>query len=317
MERRVMGVTGPEVSVVGLGCNNFGSRLDVAATRAVVSAALDAGIDHFDTAEMYGAGMSESFLGEALRGVRDRAVIATKFLPRPADQPYAPGVLRSRILASCDASLERLGTDRIDLFYQHRPDPDAPIEEVLGALAELVSAGKVLHVACSNFDAAQVAEALDCASSLAVPSFVANQVEWSLLRRDVEAEIAPASIAAGMSVVPFFPLASGLLTGKYERGVAFAKGTRLGELGWAASIATPEAFDRVELLTTFAADNGHTLLELAMSWLAAQRGVVSVIAGATSPAQVVSNVAAAGWRLSASELDQVAVITKAPLATGS
>lgn len=288
--------------MIGLGCNNFGSRLDADATARVVGAALDAGVTHFDSAEMYGSGRSEEFLGKALGSRRDEAVIATKLLPRPSDEPYRRGVLADRIRDACDLSLRRLGTDRIDLYYQHYPDPAAPIEEALATLGELQAAGKVLHIACSNYDVDQLRTAIGLGKPGA--RFCATQSHWNLIERDVETDLVPTALAAGMGVVPYFPLASGLLSGKYTRGEQAPEGTRLaGDRG--SRSLTDANFDRVDALTAFAEERGHTILELAIAWLAAQEGVASVIAGATRPEQVQANAAAAGWSLS---VDDVAAL---------
>ena len=300
MDVRQLGDAGPKVSVVGLGCNNFGVRMDQAAVDRVVGAALDAGITHFDTAEMYGGGKSEEFLGQALGSRRDEVVIASKFLPRPNDEPYKPGALRDRILQGCDVSLGRLRTDRIDLYYQHYPDPDAPIEELRDALATLQRAGKVVSVASSNVTAEQI----DAADAAGV-GFVATQIDWSLLNRVVEESVVPAARRHGMGVVPYFPLASGLLTGKYRRGQEFPEGSRLAASKYFAAVATDDNFRYVERLQAWAEERGHTILELAFAWLLAQDGVASVIAGATSPAQVAANVAAAGWALDRRELAEL------------
>jgi len=311
METRRLGAAGPEVSVVGLGCNNFGMRLGERETRDVVHAALDAGITHFDTAEMYGRGQSESFLGKALGSRRSGVVIATKFTPRPNDEPYEPGLLRRRILQGCEASLRRLGTDHIDLYYQHRPDPEAPVAEALQALSELIAAGKVVHVACSNFSAEQIDEASRVSSEHGMAGFVACQSQWNLLARDIEAEIVPALRRLAMGIVPYRPLANGLLTGKYRQGEEFPVGSRLSMApppGRAspAALASPESFAYIRELTEFAENRGHSLLEIAFAWLAAQEGVASVIAGATTPDQVAANVrAGTAWQLSPEDLGDI------------
>ncbi|MBL7490873.1 aldo/keto reductase [Frankia sp. AgB1.9] len=302
MQTRPLGTSGPAVSVVGLGCNNFGMKIDAAATAAVVGAALDAGITHFDTAEMYGGGRSEEYLGAALGSRRDEVIIATKVLPRPADEPYAPGILRRRILAGCEGSLRRLGTDRIDVYYQHYVDADAPNAEAMDTFDELVRAGKVRHLACSNVTGPQIEERTSYADGHGVAPFTAAQIEWSLLSRSVEAQIVPAAVKAGMGIVPYFPLASGLLSGKYQAGVPFPAGSRLGDLPFFARTATAENFAYIDALTAFARERGHTILELAIAWLAAQNGVSSVIAGATRPEQVAANAAAAAWELTAADL---------------
>lgn len=302
MQTRRLGGDGPELSVVGLGCNNFGMRIDEEASRAVIHAAIDAGITHFDTAEMYGGGKSEEFLGAALKGRRDEVRIATKFSPRPKDQAYEPGALRQRIFEACEGSLKRLGTDYIDLYYQHYPDPEAPLEESLEALDELVKQGKVRSIASSNVDASLIASAADISSNKGIARFCGTQIEWNLLNRAVEAETVPAARKANLGIVPYFPLASGMLTGKYRRGEDFPKGSRLDAMSYFASVATDENFARVEALTAFAEERGHTILELAVAWLIAQEGVASVICGATSPEQVRTNAAAAAWTLTADDL---------------
>jgi aryl-alcohol dehydrogenase-like predicted oxidoreductase len=308
MEQRALYDGGPKLSVVGLGCNNFGMRIDADATAAVVGAALDAGITHFDTAEMYGGGKSEEFLGAALGSRRDEVVIATKYLPRPNEQPYTPGVLAARIREAVEISLRRLGTDRIDLYYQHYPDKDAPVEEALETLNDLVQQGKVLHLANSNDSAEQITEADAAARAKGWARFGGTQIEWSLLSRDVEDSIVPAAVAAGLGIVPYFPLASGLLTGKYRRGQEFPEGSRLASSPYFAAVATDENFTKVEAYERYAADRGHTITELAIGWLLAQPSVTSVIAGATTPEQVAANVAAAAWTLTADEAAEVAAI---------
>jgi len=308
MEQRQLGTSDLQLSVIGLGCNNFGMRIDADAAALVVHAALDAGITHFDTVEMYGGGKSEEFLGAALGSRRDEAVIATKYSPRPGDQPYTPGILALRIREAAEASLRRLGTDHIDLYYQHRPDKDAPIDEALGALDELVRAGKVLHIASSNSSAVQIAEAASVAQAHSWARFTGTQIEWSLLSRAVEADVVPAATAAGVGVVPYFPLASGMLTGKYRRGEAFPEGTRLASSSYFTAVATDENYTRVEAYEAFAAASGHTVTELAIAWLLAQPSVTSVIAGATKPEQIAANVAAANWTMSVADAAAVAAI---------
>ncbi|MFF9542510.1 aldo/keto reductase [Streptomyces albidoflavus] len=302
MEKRELGAGGPALSLVGLGCNNFGMKLDLPASRVVVDAALDAGITHLDTAEMYGEGKSEEFIGASLGSRRDEAVIATKFLPRPKDEPYTPGALRRRIVEACEGSLRRLRTDRIDLYYQHYPDPEAPAEEALEALDALVRQGKVLHTASSNVSGEQLGAADELARGRSLAPFRGTQFEWNLLSREAERELVPAARERRMGLVPYFPLASGLLTGKYRRGEAYPSGSRLDTLAFFADRVDESDFDRVEKLTAFARERGHTVLELAMAWLAAQSGVASVIAGATTPQQVRANVEAVSWRLTAEEL---------------
>jgi len=305
METRTLGSAGPRVSVVGLGCNNFGWTLDQRATAEVVHAALDAGITHFDTAEMYGHGQSEEFLGRALGARRDSVVIASKFLDRPEGEPYRPGILRKRILEGCDLSLGRLGTDRIDLYYQHHPDPEAPVEEALETLMQLQASGKVVHVACSNFGPELVEEAVTVARRLDFPGFVANEIHWNLLVREAEADTVPALRKHGLGIVPYFPLESGLLTGKYSEG-EWPEDSRLASNPRFADVATERKLALVRRLSDFAEAEGHSLLELAFGWLLSQEGVASVIAGATKPEQILANVQAGeAWRLSSEEMEAV------------
>jgi aryl-alcohol dehydrogenase-like predicted oxidoreductase len=294
------------VSVVGLGCNNFGWRLDAERTRAVVEAALAAGITLFDTAEMYGDGASELFLGRALAGRRDEAVIATKFGWGQNTTP--PGGSADNIRRAIDGSLERLGTDYIDLYQYHRPDGVTPVEETLGALDELVRAGKVRHIGSSNFSAAQVRDADAVARARGFERFVSAQNEYSLLEREPEDELVPALEELGLGLIPYFPLARGMLTGKVRRGVPPPPGTRLADqgLGLAGGTDVSDAdWDRLESLEAFAAARGLSLLEVAIGGLAAMPAVASVIAGATSPDQVRANAAAGEWEPSAAELEEL------------
>ncbi|HEV2736502.1 MAG TPA: aldo/keto reductase [Longimicrobiaceae bacterium] len=305
MQKRKIGSL--EVSVVGLGCNNFGTRIDEAATAEVVGAALDAGIDFFDTADVYGKGLSEEYLGRALGGRRGDVAIATKF--GSAMDERRRGARPEYVRRAAEDSLRRLGTDYIDLYQIHRPDPEVPIADTLGALDELVRAGKVREIGCSNFSADQLREAEAAARGRA--RFVSVQNEYSLLHREPEAETLPECERQGLAFLPYFPLASGLLTGKYRRGQAAPQGTRITEGGWRSDVLTDENLERVEALVAFAEGRGHTLLELAFSWLLARPAVASVIAGATSPAQVRGNAAAAGWRLTDSDLAAVDAVVPA------
>jgi aryl-alcohol dehydrogenase-like predicted oxidoreductase len=306
MEYRRAGSSGLAVSLVGLGCNNFGMRIDADASRAVVDAAFDDGITLFDTADIYGGGQSEEFLGVALEGRRDEAVIATKFGAPTGKGPYRSGASRRYIVAACEASLRRLGTDYIDLYYLHYPDASTPIEETLSALDDIVQQGKARYVASSNFAAWQLVEAELTARGSGTERFVASQVEWNLLQRTVERDVVPVCRRFQIGIVPYFPLASGLLTGKYRRGEAFPEGSRLDAMPYFASVATDANFDIVDRLETVARDAGRGLIDLAMSWLACQAGVSSVLVGATRPEQVKANVAAVDWQLSADELAAVA-----------
>jgi aryl-alcohol dehydrogenase-like predicted oxidoreductase len=299
MELIELGESGLRVSRVGLGCNNFGGRLDLAGTRAVVDAALDAGVTFFDTAEVYGnGGGSERFLGEMLEGRRDQVVLATKFGWGSEAGDGSAATVRTAI----DGSLERLRTDYVDLYYLHKPDLATPIAETLGALDELVRAGKVRAIGCSNFSAERLAEADGVARDLGTARFTVLQNHYSLLERRDDADVLPLCRELGVSYIPYFPLASGLLTGKYRRGEPAPDGTRL-----AGRAIEDERFDRIEALAAFAKERGHTLHELAISALASTPGMGSVIAGATKPEQVRANAAAAAsWRLPREELDALA-----------
>lgn len=303
------------VSSVGLGCNNFGRKLDQADSAAVVNAAVDAGVTLFDTADVYGygdhpysgTGQSESFLGAALGARRSDVVIATKFgISMSKTDPTMRGGGAAWVHKACEGSLRRLGTDYIDLYQLHRPDRDSDISETLGALHELVIEGKVREIGCSNFSADQLRDANVESAALGTPKFSSVQNEYSLLRREVEDDVLPACSEIGMAFLPFFPLASGLLTGKYAKGVPAPEGTRLAF--WEPrehQALNDDVLDRVDGLSAMAAQSGHSLLELAFSWLLARPQVASVIAGATSPEQVRSNVAAASWKLTDDELDAV------------
>jgi aryl-alcohol dehydrogenase-like predicted oxidoreductase len=292
MRTRRLGADGPEVSVVGLGCNNFGMRVDLEGTRAVVDAALDAGVTLIDTADIYGnKGGSERFLGEVLEGRRDRVVIATKFGGDMGDGEEARGSA-AYIRKAIDASLERLRTDHVDVYQYHTPDGVTPFEETFGALDELVREGKVRYVGHSNLEAAQVEEIDSFARERGWARPVSAQNQYSLLRREAEDELLPTCERLGIGVLPYFPLASGLLTGKYRRGHPVPEGTRLSGRD---DVFTDEAFDRVEALDSFASERGLTLLHVAIGGLLGQPAVASVIAGATKPEQVRANVAAAEW----------------------
>ena len=297
MEMRTIGSL--EVSIAGLGCNNFGSRIDEAASRAVVDAALEAGVNCFDTADLYGRGASEEQLGRALHGRRDQALVATKFGMLPPPEGLRGGQ-PEWVVRAAEESLQRLGMDRIDLYWMHQPDRDTPIGDTLEALNGLVVAGKVVEIGCSNFSAAQLDEAAHAAAERGVRPFITVQNEYSLLHRKPEAEVLGACRRLGLSFVPYFPLASGLLTGKYVRGMDPPAGTRLAR--WPADrvgqLLNDDRFAVVEQLAALAAEHGHTLHELALSWLAANPLVASVIAGATSPEQVRANaVATTAWEL--------------------
>ncbi len=298
MELVDLGGSGLRVSRVGLGCNNFGGRLGLDETRAVVDAALEAGVTFFDTAEIYGnGGGSERLLGEIVEGRRDQVVLATKFAWQPGDGLATPEAIRRSI----EGSLERLRTDHVDLYYLHRPDPAIPIGETLGALDELVQSGKARAIGCSNFSADQLAEADRVARDQGAARFTVLQNHYNLLRRDDDAAVLPLCRELGVAYIPYFPLASGLLTGKYERGQPAPEGTRL-----AGREIEDAQFDRIERLAGFAEERGHTLHELAIAALASTPGIASVIAGATKPEQVRANAAAASWELTQEDLAALA-----------
>ncbi|HEX3802802.1 MAG TPA: aldo/keto reductase [Solirubrobacteraceae bacterium] len=287
-----------EVSLVGLGTNNFGGRLDLTATRTVLDASLDVGINFLDTADIYGDTLSEEFIGEALRDRRDRVVLATKF-GIAIDDARPGGASPAYVRRALEDSLRRLQTDFVDLYQLHEPDPATPIADTIGVLQELRDEGKIIEIGCSNFTVAQLREAGG--------AFASVQNEYSLLEREAEADVLPYCEAEGIAFLPFFPLAHGLLTGKYRRDLAPQPGTRLAgfDAERRGSLLTGDAFTTVEQLEAFAQDRGHTLVELAIAALTAQPAIASVIAGATSAEQVAANAAAASWELGRDELELV------------
>lgn len=305
-----LGSSGLQVSAVGLGCNNFGGRLDARATRAVVDAALEAGITLLDTADIYGGGGgSERHLGQALKGRRDQVVLATKFGFAGMDMEYGPAAGsrggRAYVRRAVEESLRRLDTDHIDLYQLHSPDPATPVAETLTALTELVAEGKVRYIGHSNFSGWQLAEAAHVARETGAAPFVSAQNEWSLLQRSAERELVPAALHYGVGVLPYFPLANGLLTGKIRRGAPVPAGSRLeGRDGY----LTEERLDVVEGLAAIAEKHGRSVLELAVGWLSAQPGCASVIAGATSPEQVRANAAVADRPLDAELLAAIEAV---------
>jgi aryl-alcohol dehydrogenase-like predicted oxidoreductase len=307
MEIRNLGTSDVRVSLVGLGCSNFGGRTDFQASRKVVHKALDLGITLLDTADTYGnKGGSETFLGEILGNRRNDIVLATKFGNAMDEARGLFGASRRYIMTAVEASLKRLRTDHIDLYQLHRPDKLTPIEETLRALDDLIRQGKVRYIGCSNMPAPQVADAQSTAKTRGLNAFISCQDEYSLVKRDIERELLPMMQAHGLSLLPFFPLASGLLTGKYKRGQAPVSGTRFASTPTLFEYhGTETNFAVVERLEVFATARGHTLLELAFSWLAARPQVASVIAGATTPQQVEQNVTAAEWKLGAEEIAEV------------
>jgi aryl-alcohol dehydrogenase-like predicted oxidoreductase len=319
MEYQAVGRSGLRVSQVGLGCNNFGRQCDFGTSRDIVHAALDAGITLFDTANVYGHGRSEEFLGQALKGLRQDVVIATKFGVHPGD---GDGTDRGRlwiraargdILRAISESLRRLGTDYVDLFQLHWPDPGTPIDEILATLDSLVRAGKVRYVGHSNFAGWQVVEAHYRAQSHNWTPFISSQSHYNLLHRNIEAEVVPACQACGLSVLPYFPLASGFLTGKYDRNSAPPARSRLGQSAQTArKVMSAKNWELVEKLRAFAAERGRSLTDLALGWLAGRPPVASVITGATTAAQIRGNVAAAAWRLTADDMAEVDKLSARP-----
>ena len=298
-----------DVSVVGLGCNNFGSRLDYNATSAVVHAALDAGITFFDTADYYGSTLSEEYLGRALGVRRYDVVLATKFGKKLDEEHH--GAHPEYVKRAVEDSLRRLRTDHIDLYQIHEPDPDVPIEDTLAALDDLVRAGKVREIGCSNFSVAQIREA-DAAVHGDSARFVSVQNEYNLLHRDAECDVIPECERMGIAFLPYYPLASGLLTGKYRRGQAPPEGSRIAASKKREAHLADDRLAKVERLIEFATARGHTLLELSFSWLLVRPVVPSVIAGATKLEQVRANTAAASWRLTDAELAEIDAIVGTP-----
>jgi len=312
MEYRHLGRSGLQVSVVGLGCNNFGMRCDFDQSKDVVHRALDAGITLFDTADVYGGqGKSEEFLGKILKGRRQDVVLATKFGMKMGDGPHKSGGSRKYIMSAVEDSLRRLDTDYIDLYQLHRPDPETPIDETLRALDDLVRSGKVRYIGNSNFAGWQAAEAHYVAKQANLTPFISAQNEYNLLDRRIEGELVPACNAYGLSILPFFPLASGFLTGKYRQGQEMPAGTRLANAGpMAARVLTDKNYEMLGKLEAFAEARGKTMLDLAIGWLASLPHVGSVIAGATKPEQIDQNVAAGGWKLTAEEVAEVDAMSR-------
>jgi aryl-alcohol dehydrogenase-like predicted oxidoreductase len=312
MQIRNLGGSGLRVSAVGLGCNNFGQRTDLETSRKVIHRAIDLGVTLFDTADIYaGQGGSETVLGEVLGNRRKDIVLATKFSKPMASDGTKQGASRRYIMSAVEASLRRLKTDYIDLYQQHDYDPLTPIEETLRALDDLIRQGKVRYIGNSNFPAWRVAEAEYVARAINVNHFISCQDEYSLLVRDIEKDLLPAARQYNLGILPFFPLASGLLTGKYKRGAPAPEDTRFSKSpALRDRYVTPRNDEMAEKLQAFARDRGHSLLELAFSWLAARPQVASVIAGATRVEQLEQNVSAIGWSLSAEEIAEVDKITK-------
>ena len=316
MDMRTLGASDLQVSVVGLGCNNFGGRLELPQTKAVVHKALDAGINFFDTADIYGGqGGSETQLGEILGRERQRIVLASKFGMKMSDNATqdnpGQGASRSYIIKAVEGSLKRLRTDYLDLYQIHQPDPNTPIEETLEALSELIQRGMVRYIGLSNYSAEGISEAQNEAKRLGVPGFVSSQDEYSLLVRELETTLLPTLTEQNLGLLPYFPLANGLLTGKYHAGEAAPGDARLSGRGDGDKYFNEANLETVEKLRAFAKTRDRTLLELAFSWLLSKPVVSSVIAGATKPEQIEANAQAAGWQLSEDELAEVDELTGA------
>ena len=303
MEFRQLGDSGLKVSAIGLGTNNFGARVDPEGTAKVIDQALDEGINLLDTANIYSKGLSEEYIGRTLKGKRQEAIIATKVGGPMGDEPNRSGDSRKHIMAEVEDSLRRLDTDYIDLYQIHFTDESTPIEETLRALDDLVRAGKVRYTGCSNFAAWQVCEAVWTSRSAGITSFVSVQPHHSMLVREPEKELVPFCKEYGIGVLPYFPLASGFLSGKYRRGEPAPSGTRLAEND--RGMFTDTNYDLLEALESFAQQRGHTLLELAFAWLLARPMVSSVIAGATKTEQVTANARAVAWKLAGEDLEEV------------
>lgn len=300
-------------STVGLGCNNFGVGLDLAAATAVVDAAIDAGVTVFDTADVYGKrGGSETILGEALGARRKDVVLITKFGVAMDDEGRLKGGSAAYVRRAVEASLKRLKTDWIDLYYYHRPDPGTPIEETMRALDHLIRQGKVRYIACSNMSAAQVAQAQAVSEANGLQRFVCCQDQYSLLARKIESELIPELQRQQLQLLPYFPLASGMLTGKYQFGAPVPPGTRLSQKRYSDRFLNDTNFAIVERLKEFCARHGRSMVELAFGWLLTKPVVAGVIAGASTPEQLRQNVASTGWRLNAAEMTEVNRITQTP-----
>jgi len=309
MEYKSLGASGLQVSAVGLGCNNFGMRIDKEKSAEVVGRALELGINFFDTADIYGGTQSEQFLGAALGERRQHVIVATKFGGPTGEGPGNRGGSRGHIMQAVEASLRRLNTDYIDLYQYHFPDVNTPIEESLRAMDDLVRSGKVRYIGCSNYPGWQIVESNSIARQHGWTPFVSSQPLYNLIDRRMEREHIPACQHSGLGVIPHTPLAGGFLTGKYERGEEFPEGTRMASMEWARGVLTDRNWDRLAALRAFADERGVTMTELAMGWLVAQPVVSTVIAGATRPEQVQENARAGEVGLNAEDLEQIDKIT--------
>lgn len=312
MQYRILGNTGVNVSVIGLGANNFGGRNDEASSFKVLDQALDLGVNFIDTADYYNFGESEKVIGKWLKDRRSSVILATKFEMALDNSPHNHGASRYHMFNAVEDSLMRLQTDHIDLYQVHWPDPDTPIEETLRGLDDLVKQGKIRYFGSSNFSALMLSEALWTSRYYNLNSFVSEQCYYNLLHRGIELEVAPYCSTNGLSVIPYFPLESGLLTGKYRRNAPIPEGTRMASGDFYQRSLTPENFDLVEKLSSFAEERGHTVGELAIAWLLANPTVCSVIAGASKPDQVLQNVASAEWSLTPDDLKEVDSIVPPP-----
>ena len=308
MEYRQLGRSGLRVSLIGLGGNTFGRYADEAMTAAIVQQAIESGINFLDTANTYSSGRSEELLGKAIRGHRDEVLIATKVGMTMGQGPNERGSSRKHVIESCHASLRRLNIEAIDLFQIHEFDPTTPLEETLGALDDLVRAGKVRYIGCSNYEAWQVVRALWISDRRNLAGYVSVQPEYNLLAREVERELIPCCLELGLGVIPYFPLAAGVLTGKYRPGEPPPEGTRGHNNPRFAPRLQRETLERVQRLDAWARERGHSVGELALAWLAAQPAVSTIISGATKPEQVAANARAAEWKLTSEELGAVAAM---------
>ncbi len=308
MEQRKLGFSGLMISSVGLGTNNFGRRLDYQSTEKVIKTSIDSGVNFIDTANIYSIGESESFIGKALKGQREAVVLATKGGGKMGSGPNDRGNSRKHLTDQINESLKRLDTDYIDLYQIHFPDENTPIQETLQTLDDAIRQGKILYVGCSNFQGWQISQAMEISTYLGLEKFVSLQPEYNLTNREIENEIVPAAKEYNLGIIPYYPLASGILTGKYRPDADLPKGTRIAGMPdgpYKDKFLNDRNFALLELLEPFANNSGHTISELAVAWLLAKDQVTSVITGATTPEQIVANAKAAEWQLSLEELSEI------------